>query len=54
MKGNNKKSSSGVMLTQSQWDRCDRLANEKGYHGIDKKQRKEIQAMKQELMIVGM
>ncbi len=31
MKGNNKKSSSGVMLTQSQWDRCDRLASEKGY-----------------------
>ncbi len=31
MKENNKKSSSGVMLTQSQWDRCDRLANEKGY-----------------------
>ncbi len=31
MKENNKKSSSGVMLTQSQWDRCDRLAAEKGY-----------------------
>ena len=31
MKNQNQKSSSGVMLTQAQWDRCDRLANEKGY-----------------------
>ena len=31
MKNQNQKSSSGVMLTQVQWDRCDRLANEKGY-----------------------
>jgi len=31
MKQNNAKSSSGVALTQSQWDRCDRLVNEKGY-----------------------
>lgn len=31
MKNNNQKSSSGVMLTQAQWERCDRLANEKGY-----------------------
>lgn len=31
MKNHNQKSSSGVMLTQSQWERCDRLATEKGY-----------------------
>ena len=31
MKNQNQKSSSGVMLTQAQWDRCDRLADEKGY-----------------------
>ena len=31
MKNQNQKSSSGVMLTQAQWERCDRLANEKGY-----------------------
>lgn len=31
MNNQNKKSSSGVSLTQSQWDRCDRLVNEKGY-----------------------
>lgn len=31
MKQNNAKSSSGVALTQSQWERCDRLVNEKGY-----------------------
>ena len=28
---NNQKSSKGVMLTEAQWERCDRLANEKGY-----------------------
>ena len=28
MKNQNQKSSSGVMLTQAQWERCDRLANE--------------------------
>ena len=31
MKNQNQKSSSGVMLTQAQWDRCDRLASQKGY-----------------------
>ena len=31
MKNQNQKSSSGVMLTKAQWERCDRLANEKGY-----------------------
>ena len=30
MKNQNQKSSSGVMLTQAQWERCDRLANEMG------------------------
>ena len=30
MKNQNQKSSSGVMLTQAQWERCDRLANETG------------------------
>ena len=30
MKNQNQKSSSGVMLTQAQWDRCDRLAKELG------------------------
>lgn len=31
MKNQNQKSSSGVMLTQAQWERCDRLASQKGY-----------------------
>lgn len=31
MKNKNQKSSSGVMLTQAQWERCDRLADENGY-----------------------
>lgn len=31
MKKNNKKFSKGVSLTETQWNRCDRLANEKGY-----------------------
>ena len=31
MKNQNQKTSSGVALTQAQWERCDRLANEKGY-----------------------
>ena len=30
MKNQNQKSSKGVMLTESQWERCDRLANEMG------------------------
>ena len=31
MKQNYEKISKGVALTQAQWDRCDRLAEEKGY-----------------------
>ena len=31
MKNQNQKTSSGVALTQAQWERCDRLANEMGY-----------------------
>ena len=31
MKNQNQKTSSGVALTQAQWERCDRLANETGY-----------------------
>ena len=31
MKNQNPKSSKGVMLTESQWERCDRLASQKGY-----------------------
>ena len=31
MKNNNQKSSRGVSLTQAQWDRCERLSNQKGY-----------------------
>ena len=30
MKNQNQKSSSGVMLTQAQWERCDRLAHDMG------------------------
>ena len=30
MKNSNQKSAKGVMLTEAQWDRCDRLANEMG------------------------
>ena len=30
MKNQNQKTSSGVALTQAQWERCDRLANEMG------------------------
>ena len=30
MKNQNQKTSSGVALTQAQWERCDRLANETG------------------------
>ena len=30
MKDKNQKSARGVMLTESQWERCDRLANENG------------------------
>ena len=30
MKNQNQKTSSGVALTQAQWERCDRLANENG------------------------
>ena len=30
MKQNNEKTSKGVALTEAQWDRCDRLANELG------------------------
>ena len=30
MKNQNQKTSSGVALTQAQWERCDRLANELG------------------------
>ena len=30
MKQNNEKNSKGVALTEAQWDRCDRLANELG------------------------
>ena len=30
MKNQNQKSSKGVMLTEAQWERCDRLANEMG------------------------
>ena len=31
MKNNNQKSSRGVSLTQAQWDRCERISNQKGY-----------------------
>ena len=31
MKQNNEKTSKGVALTEAQWERCDRLANETGY-----------------------
>ena len=30
MKQNNEKTSKGVALTEAQWERCDRLANEMG------------------------
>ena len=30
MKQNNEKTSKGVALTEAQWERCDRLANETG------------------------
>ena len=32
MKQNNEKTSKGVALTEAQWERCDRLANEMGCH----------------------
>lgn len=31
MKNQNQKTSSGVALTEAQWNRCDRLVKEKGY-----------------------
>ena len=31
MKNNNQKSSRGVSLTRAQWDRCERISNQKGY-----------------------
>ena len=35
MKNNNQKSSRGVSLTQAQWDRCERISNQKGYGSLN-------------------